>query len=215
MIKKSILSNINWIFSVLLILILISIYLFYYNSQSLNRKTIGILGSVSKKIEHESELKREIKKLAENLPINYNYIIPNAKKGIIGYLLENINPKIYNNIETHASNAIPDQDYNKNFKIIYSDTIEDYEINLVVNNDIYIFLPGGIGTTYEIYFSLLLSEFENKKIIFLNHNDFFTPIQLQIKNLETNGYLRESFLKNYKTRVYFARNADQVLQLIA
>ena len=79
----------KYLFFILFILLLLFIVLFFYDKYK--KKYVVIFGSVSKDISDDINLQKDLKYLASNLnTTKYNYILPNTKKGPIGYLLNNV-----------------------------------------------------------------------------------------------------------------------------
>jgi predicted Rossmann-fold nucleotide-binding protein len=196
----------------LIFVIFISLIIIYITYFKPTKKTISIFGSISKNIDDNQNLKKNIKYLAESLNQSYNYIIPNSKNGIIGYLLNNINK---NNIDiiTAYSSTFTKNNINEKFNIKIFDNPIDYEEYMVINGDIIIFLPGGIGTLYEISFLIFLLDVSDKdiKVLIYNDNGFFNFIKNHINYLFVNGYLRDNAYFRFNNNFLFFSNMEDLV----
>ena len=204
--------SISIIISILICLIIICV--FNYPRKKIDR--IGIFGSVSKEVEPNSLLYKNIVNLAKNLPNDKFYITPNTKKGILGILLNNVNPEIRDRFITFNSVFFKDNEVNTNYKIINTKNILEYEKILFDTSKLNIFLPGGIGTFFEIISSIfLLAEgVDNEYILILNIDGFYESIFTHIDNLHKNGYLRNNVYKKFIDKVHVFDNSEDIIHFI-
>ncbi len=97
-------------------------------------------------------------------------------------------------------------------KEIVTNSVSERTNKLIEESDILLFLPGGIGTYFELFSAIegkRCHEF-NKLIILFNSNGFFDKFkEMLIENYE-NGFLKESDLKN----VIITDNAHNVMSNI-
>lgn len=205
----------KYILFILSILLILFVVVFFYNKYK--KKSISIFGSVSKDISDDVNLQKDLKYLALNLnTTKYDYIIPNSQKGIIGYLLNNIKEQDKNNVTTVYSITFGEDNINETFKVKLFNNPFDFEEYMIDNSNIFIILPGGIGTLYEIIFLLFLidvSEVHNK-IIFYNKNNYYNFIDDIIKRYHETGYLRSNVYDKFKARTYFVNDMDEIIKLI-
>jgi|LakMenEpi03Aug12_release.lakeMendotaPanAssembly.Ray.scaffolds.fasta_scaffold170776_3 hypothetical protein len=205
----------KYLFFILFILLLLFIVLFFYDKYK--KKYVVIFGSVSKDISDDINLQKDLKYLASNLnTTKYNYILPNTKKGPIGYLLNNIKEDDKSSILTTYSTTFGDDNINKNFQIkLFNDPI-DFEEYMIRNSNIFVILPGGIGTLYEIAFLLFLIDVSdvNYKIIFYNKNNYYNFINDLIKRYYETGYLRPNIYDKFKAKTYFVNNIEDINKII-
>lgn len=188
----------------------------YNNHYKYKQKTISIFGSVSKDIKNDINLLEDLRYLALNLNKKYNYIIPNSREGLIGFLLENIREIDKNNILTTYSKTFHKNNINRTYKIKYFNDPIDFEEFMIRNSSIYIFLPGGLGTLYEIFFTLFLLDVsdDNNKVIFYNKNNYYNFINIIMNNLNKSCYLRENIYKKFKNNCYFINNINEINKII-
>jgi len=204
-----------WIFSIILIIIILLIFLIYYDKY--HKKTIAILGSGSKNISYDYDLQKDLKYLALNLNTSkYNYIIPNSKKGIIGYILNHIREEDKSSIITTYSTTFDKNNINNTFKIKLFNNPIDFEEYMITNSNIFIILPGGIGTLFEILFLLFLIDVKdsNNKIIFYNKDNYYNFINDIMKRYYETGYLRSNIYNKFKKTTYFVSNINELITLI-
>jgi predicted Rossmann-fold nucleotide-binding protein len=207
--------NIYNILYVILIILLLLTLLFFYDKYK--KKTISIFGSVSKDISNDFNLQKDLKQLALNLNTSkYDYIIPNSKEGTIGYILNNIKEEDKNSIITTYSTTFHKNNTNDTFKLkIFNDPV-DFEEYMIKNSNIFIILPGGVGTFYEIAFLLFLIDVSdvNNKIIFYNKDNYYNFINDIMERYYETGYLRDNVYNKYKSSTYFVNNIDEIIKLM-
>ena len=97
-------------------------------------------------------------------------------------------------------------------KEIVTNSVSERTNKLIEESDILLFLPGGIGTYFELFSAIegkRCNEFD-KPIILFNSNGFFDKFkEMLVENYE-NGFLKESDLKN----VIITDNAHNVMSNI-
>lgn len=198
------------------ILLLIIFFALFYDFR-IKRKTISILGSISKDISKDDEFKNELIYLSNNLNTNkYKYIIPNTNEGTIGFLLNNIPAKNKYNIITVYSETFPKNKMNNSYEIIMFNDAINFEEYIITHSDIFIILPGGIGTLYEISFILFILDTSNKnvKLLFYNKNNFFDFIKYNMKFFLDNGYLRDNIYNKFINNSLFFNNMNELISIL-
>ena len=95
---------------------------------------------------------------------------------------------------------------------IVSSTVNDRTSGLISNSDILLFIPGGIGTIYELFTAIETKRCHehNKPIIIYNSNGFFDKIIEFLEMLYTEEFAREKDKNNY----YIANTQEEVLNYI-
>lgn len=206
----------KYIFGLVIIIIAVIIYSVksYYVK---NKKLVVVFGSVSKNIEKEEGLQDQLSILASKLTNKYDYLIPNSNDGIIGYFLERLQSNnISKNVQTTYVTSLPPEKVDKYYKVKYFDSLLDYEHNMLENGDIFIFLPGGIGTNYELAYILfvVLERIQNKKVILFNANGSFDYMINKIKSLNDEGYFRENFYELYKNKFIVTNDVEDIINIL-
>ena len=79
-------------------------------------------------------------------------------------------------------------------------------------SDIFIVLPGGIGTLDELFEVMALNylKMTNKKIVILNFNKYWDPLKNLIDNMKNNQFLD----KKNETHIYFFNTLDKAIKFI-
>jgi predicted Rossmann-fold nucleotide-binding protein len=200
-----------------ILLLLLVLLLVLFINDKYKKKTVTIFGSVSKDISDDLNLQKDLKYLALNLNTSkYDYVIPNSKKGPIGYILNNIKEEDKSSVITTYSTTFGENNTNNTFKIkMFNDPVY-FEEYMIENSNIFIILPGGIGTLYEITFLLFLIDVSpvNNKIIFYNKNNYFNFINDIMKKYYKTGYLRDNIYDKYKSSTYFVDNIEDINKII-
>lgn len=197
--------------------ILIIIYFKIHIKKS--KKIIAIFGSVSKNLDNDNDnaLKKELSFLATHLTNKYDYIIPNSNIGVIGYFLDKLKSNdISKNVETTYVNSFSPENRDTYYEITYFDTIMEFENDLCNRNDISIFLPGGIGTLYELVYTLfvLLEKIQYHQIIILNFQGKYDFIINKIETLYAEGYLRDGMYKLYKQNCAIVNSSNEIIKIL-
>jgi hypothetical protein len=207
-------------------LVIISVLVFTIVVYTLNKallikskKLVTIYGGVSNNINSDIEYKQQIHYLATHLDNRFDYLTPNDKTGAIGYLLDTLEKTdISQNIETTTFVRLEggSETVNKHYKITYFDSILEFEEDLLTRCDIAIFLPGGIGTNYELAYSLfvMLEKIADKQIILLNLHGAFDYMINKIEQLHKDGYLRPDVYKLYKENCLIVKSAKEIIAIL-
>jgi len=202
----------------LLIVTIITVVIYgiksYYTK---NKKLVVVFGSVSRNIEKDEELQEQLSLLASKLNNKYDYLIPNSNDGILGYFLEKLHSNtISKNIQTNYVTTLPKEKVDNYYKVKYFDTLLDYENDMLEKSDIVIFLPGGIGTNYELaYIQFVVFEgIQNKKVILFNINGAFDYMIDKIESLHREGYLREKVYETYKDHFLITTDAEEIITFL-
>ena len=212
----------KYIYPLFVLLLLISILVAYIVSKYVvdkSKKLVTIYGGVSNNIDSDIGYKQQLHYLALHLDNKFNYLIPNDKTGAIGYLLDTLEQTDKSqNIETTTfvrpeggSEAV-----NKHYKITYFDTILEFENDLLTRSDIGIFLPGGIGTNYELSYTLfvMLEKIDERLVILFNINGAFDYIINKVEKLHTDGYLKPGVYELYKQNCIVVKSSKEIIALL-
>jgi predicted Rossmann-fold nucleotide-binding protein len=202
----------------LLIVTIITVVIYgikgYYTK---NKKLVVVFGSVSRNIEKDKELQEQLSLLASRLNNKHDYLVPNSNSGIIGYFLEKLHSNtISKNIQTNYVTTLPPEKVNKYYNVKYFDTLLDYENDMLEKSDIVIFLPGGIGTMYELAYIqfVVLEGIQNKKVILFNINGAFDYMIDKIESFHREGYLRENVYETYKDNFLITTDAEEIITFL-
>ena len=204
----------------IILLLLISILVAYIISKYVvdkSKKIVTIYGGVSNNV--DSDVKQQLKYLALHLDNKFNYLIPNSKTGTIGYLLDALEKTDKSqNIETttFVEQEGGSETLNKHYKITYFDTILEFENDLFTRSDISIFLPGGIGTNYELSHTLfvMLEKIDERFVILFNIDGAFDYIINKVEKLHTDGYLRVGVYELYKQNCIVVKSAKEIIKIL-
>ena len=131
------------------------------------------------------------------MAICYDCFKQNNKK-VIG-----ITPKIYSN---EFVNMPCDEE------VITNTTMERFN-EIYKKSNIFLFLPGGIGTLAEIFNAIeenRTNDNNKKKIILYNKDFFYTPIIKELYNMYKENFIKEE-LSNY---IVIESDIDKVIELI-
>ena len=202
---------------ILFIIILYIIHPLFKQYYTKTKKQVAIFGSVSKNIDNDSILKQELSLLASQLTNKYDYTIPNSNTGVIGYFLDKLQSnEISKNIQTTYVKSLSSENRNTYYKINYFDTIMDFEDDMVKNSDIFVFFPGGIGTLFELSYTLfvLLERIQNIHIILFNAQGEYDFIIDKIEVLHNDGYLRPEVYELYKQNCIVVTNAKEIITIL-
>ena len=200
---------------VIFIVIASAFYLYqikdYYTK---NKQVVVVFGSVSKNMEKEKELQQQLSLLASKLDNRYDYLVPNCNSGVIGYFLEKLRSNnISKNVQTTYVTSFPPELRDKYYKVQYFGSLMEYEDEMLGKGDIFIFLPGGMGTYYELAYILfvVLEGIQTKKVMILNVNGAFDYIIDKIESLHKEGYLRKNVYNLYKKNFMITNNVEDII----
>ena len=206
----------KYVIALLIIAIIIVIIYGIESYYTKSKQLVVFFGSVSKNIGKDQELQEQLTLLASKLNNKYDYLIPNSNDGILGYLLEKLHSNtISKNIQTNSAPTLPPEKIDKYYKVKYFDTLMEYEHDLLERGDICIFLPGGIGTNYELAYILyvVLERVQNKKVILFNINGAFDYMIDKIESLHREGYLRNAY-EPYKENFLITTDAEEIITFL-
>lgn len=205
--------NISTIISIALFITCLFIFFKYSNVEGYdnNKKNLVILGSVSLQNNAENKyIYDQIKYFVNNPPNNYHIISTNSTSGVIGYILDNLKNK--KNVTTYTSNKliIP---LNRDYKIKYYKTDDRFENQLIDEGDVYLVLPGGIGSLFELTFIIfhIIEEGVDKKLYILNTDGYYDLILQHIQLLHKTSALKGGAYDRYKKYVIVEDNMKAIL----
>jgi hypothetical protein len=206
------------IYLILLAIFLVVIFIIFVNIYYRTlKKTIAIFGSVSKEISSDFQFKRELDFFISNInTYKYNYIAPNTRNSGIGYILDNVRETDKKKFTTTYVDSF-NTETNTSYHIITFDNAIEYEKYMITNSNYFIFLPGGVGTLYEISFVLLLIDLHEAKtemVIFYNRNNYFNFVKELMKRFNDTGYLRIDVYKRFLEKTHFVNSMEEVVSLL-
>lgn len=173
---------------------------------------MNIFIGCSSKNEISNEYFEETKEILNKITENNNLVFGVSENGIMGQcynVFKQAGRKVIGiTNETYAyefKNVPCDEEY-----IVYS-TLE--RTNKIIKcSDIFLFLPGGVGTYAEILhiFEELRTYKINKKIIIYNYNDFFNDLINILDKLVKEKFLDSELLKYIK----ITKNKEELATII-
>jgi len=185
------------------------------NTYNEKKQKLGIFGGSC--FGNDIQMINSIKKIAENINLNkYQAFFGGGNDGIMGMI-----PKIFSErggdvlgINWHGFTKYGRQKFGN--EILY-DTFRDRQYNLLLQSNIFLCLPGGLGTVSELTEVLMnnSSKFWNdketsKKLIVFNYNNFYDPIKKMLKIQEENGFLHHPD----KLSVVFLDKCEDIIELL-
>lgn len=177
------------------------------------KKKIGIIGG-SKKIENKSLIK-SIETLGKRIDIKNNEILyGGGNVGMMciipkefnkrGGLVTGINWKTFKDLEGASENIIGKE-------IVY-DEFRDRQHHLLDKSDLFMCLPGAVGTLSEVCDILIKNtgKFNDnpKKILIYNFNNFYQPLKELIETFKKHNLLHVP----EKLQIYFINNIEEILE---
>jgi hypothetical protein len=210
-------KNINTIFIIIVIVVILTAVYYiktnYFNSNSnlnfnlnSNKINITIFAASRDNINKEYFKKSEelISKLNE-IKNKVNVVYGGSNAGLMGEISNYKGNIISSNLKQFVNPSMNDE--------YVFDNISDRQQKLVDLGDVYIILPGGYGTHYELLQVLTLNDIgKNKKpIIFYNINHFFDKFINYFEELSTKGFTAHN-LKELNS--HFFDNSDEIIQYI-
>ena len=210
-------NNKYYIITLIIIIILSIIHPLLKQYYSKTKTLVAVFGSVSRNIDNDTILKQDLSFLASHLNNKYDYVIPNTNTGVIGYLLHNLQSNnVAKNIQTTYVTSFSPENINNNYKINYFDTIMDFEDDMLKRSDVFVFLPGGIGTLYELSYTLfvLLERIRDIHIILFNQQGEYDFIIDKIETLHNDGYLRPQVYELYKQNCIIVTTTKQIITFL-
>lgn len=181
------------------------------------QKTVAIFGSISKEITHDEGFNKELDLFISNINTSkYKYIAPNTRSSAIGYILDHVQEKDKQSFTTTYVTSF-NSATNASYPIrTFPDAIE-YEQYMITHSNVFVFLPGGVGTLYEISFVLLLIDLNDthtEKVIFYNRNNYFNFVKELMDRFNKTGYLREAVYQRFLNKTHFASTMQEVVGLL-
>ncbi|VVU95635.1 hypothetical protein CPAV1605_1387 [seawater metagenome] len=166
---------------------------------------LGIMGGST--LSNDKNLIESIKNLTENINIEKYDIFYGCTEGIVGLLIEElINKKAYcfninyRGFDRNALNCT---------EVIYNN-YNQRQYNLLKKCDLFLILPGSLGTMAELY-DILFDKNSNfgkspDKIIIYNYQEFFKNTKLQLEVISK----KELGTKINLTNVFFCNTLDEI-----
>lgn len=185
--------------------VIVVVWIGWWVHHRMFKKTIAIFGSVSKDISNNQKMQQELDVLVASLnPSKYNYIAPNTETGPVGYVLTHVPDRVKSAFLTTYVESFNSK-LNETYVIkTFQDAI-DYEEYMIRHSNIFVFLPGGVGTMYEVSFVLFLLDVQESNrnlVLFYNKDNYYDFVKEIMKRYEETGYLRpkvyEKFIHQFK-----------------
>jgi uncharacterized protein (TIGR00730 family) len=192
----------------LIILILISIIILStLKEKYINKKKKLTIFTSSFNLEHENKIIELINKID---PKKIEIIVGSKYEGLMGSISDTYSKKNGKIISAQVK-----QFTNKKYKDDYIfDTLRERTLKLIELGDIYLVLPGGIGTSNELFEVLVKNNIKdfNKKIYIFNINGFYNHLINHLKYLKEKNYIYGSGYKGLN--LFISDNIDEIAQNI-
>ena len=162
--------------------------------------------------------KKEAKKIGDILfKHNYSLLYGGGVLGLMGEAAKSAHKKGVKIISVFPEYLDdPDIIFSKYQKVIKTKNIIDRKKKMIQLSDIFICLPGGIGTLDEItevLSSAALGE-HTKPIFLINNNNFWTPFINLLDHMKNNKFIRTNRDKNIKfsslKNLFVVNNLDEL-----
>jgi len=162
--------------------------------------------------------KKEAKKIGDILfKHNYSLLYGGGVLGLMGEAAKSAHKKGVKIISVFPEYLDdPDIIFSKYQKVIKTKNIIDRKKKMIQLSDIFICLPGGIGTLDEItevLSSAALGE-HTKPIFLINNNNFWTPFVDLLDHMKNNKFIRTNRDKNIKfsslKNLFVVNNLDEL-----
>ena len=162
--------------------------------------------------------KKEAKKIGDILfKHNYSLLYGGGVLGLMGEAAKSAHKKGVKIISVFPEYLDdPDIIFSKYQKVIKTKNIIDRKKKMIQLSDIFICLPGGIGTLDEItevLSSAALGE-HTKPIFLINNNNFWTPFVDLLDHMKNNKFIRTNRDKNIKfsslKNLFVVNNVDEL-----
>ena len=162
--------------------------------------------------------KKEAKKIGDILfKHNYSLLYGGGVLGLMGEAAKSAHKKGVKIISVFPEYLDdPDIIFSKYQKVIKTKNIIDRKKKMIQLSDIFICLPGGIGTLDEItevLSSAALGE-HTKPIFLINNNNFWTPFMNLLDHMKNNKFIRTNRDKNIKfsslKNLFIVNNLDEL-----
>jgi len=183
------------------------------------KQTIGIF-SASKTPDNIEEIKKELLEIANKININnYNIVYGGGNIGLMGIIpiqfCKNGGDVTGFDIQMFVTNDA-NGEIIKYGKQVICKTFDERQEQIIINSDIILVLPGGLGTVYELLQVLVYNDLKlwqnnkKRKVILFNHDDYFKHVMDFIHHGIDKKLIKESTLDN----LVLCDNPDQVIQAL-
>ena len=169
----------------------------YLLKKHLNIMINLVIFSGSNKPKDDNLIETELLYIANNIDIyNYNIWYGGGESGLMGIIPKKFSENGGNVTGVDAKQFADKYGIPTFCKTIIMDTFVERQNKLVSKGDIFLCLPGGIGTLSELFAVLVNIDVNNKryKIILFSYNNFFEHIINFIHRKIEEGFVREKIL---------------------
>lgn len=180
----------------------------------MQKKNLVIFSGANKLI-NDSKLNLNLISIANTLNLNkFNVWYGGGNAGIMGVIPKHFHLR---GGEVFSVNAKQFSIYDD---IVYGttfvkETFTERQNSLVEKGDLYLALPGGVGTVSEIFDVLVNNDVNGKrcKMIFYSYNNYFEDILNFIKNNIKSGYIKPNIMDNIIVHTDYNELVDYLNQL--
>jgi uncharacterized protein (TIGR00730 family) len=196
-----------WIISIILLLVIFYCIKNKYIYKKSNKINITIFASgIGNRINKRYfEKSRELINKLDVYKNKINLVYGGGNKGLMGLVSNFKGNIISSNINKFVDSTLPDE--------YVFDNLRDRQKKLIDLADMFIILPGGYGTFYELMEILSLNNLgvSNKPIVIYNIENFFDEFINFLDNLWKKGFLSK---KINELNVHILNNPDNVINII-
>lgn len=157
-----------------------------------------------------NDIEEKLKYIANNIDINkYDIWYGGGESGLMGVIPYHFNLRNGNVFAVDAKQFTDKYGIASFGKTFIMDTFTERQNNLVSKGDIFLCLPGGIGTVSELFDVLVNNDVNNKnfKILLFSYNNFFDDIIKFIYDKIDEKFIRTKILNNF----IICKTADDVI----
>jgi len=159
---------------------------------------IGIF-SGSKFPQDSEELVSILEHFAKTLDLKHTVVYGGGESGLMGIIPKTFHTRGGHVIGYNTSKFIKYSEDCVIGKQIISDSFHTRQANIIQNSDIYITLPGGVGTVFELFDTLVANDIQlgkPKKIYLFNYKNIFDGIIKFIENAVSHKLIKPSVWDN-------------------
>ena len=184
------------------------------------KKTIGIF-SGSKIPSNYHDIMMELQKLAKRININkFNIVYGGGDSGLMGIIPKEFHKRGGDvtgfNIQQFVDIDIKNGNDTSIGKQVICEDFDSRQDSIVINSDIILALPGGLGTVYELFQVLVYNDLnlwkdkQKRKVILFDHNNYYS----QLKEFVDKGIESKLIKPSTLEHLFFCKDVESVLDTI-
>ena len=172
------------------------------------KKTNLVVFSGSNKPNFYDDIYLELKNISDNLDVKkYNLWYGGGEAGLMGIIPYNYHLRGGEVFSVDAKQFVDNYGSASFGKTYIMDTFNERQNNLLSKGDIFLCLPGGVGTMSELFDVLVDNDVnkKNSKIIIYSYNNFYKDIIKFIEEKSKEGFIKSDNLDNIQI---FSKSED-------